>query len=72
MTAEQVVREIRIIRHSPKEPRIGRKRPGIRTIARMAGIGWRSVYLIAETGRISPAQLLALGQVLQAVQEGSE
>jgi hypothetical protein len=70
MTAEQVVRQIRIIRHSPRAPRIGRRVPGIRTIAKKAGLSWRSLYLIAETGRISPDQVVALGPALQAVQEG--
>jgi hypothetical protein len=69
MTPEQIIRQIRIIRHSPQGPRIGRKTPGIRTIAKLARVSWRSIYLIAETGRISPAQVARLGPVLQAVQE---
>jgi hypothetical protein len=69
MTAEQVVREIRIIRHSPQALRIGRRVPGIRTVARHAGLSFRTVYTIAQTGRLTPAQALALGRALEAVQE---
>ncbi len=68
MTAEQVVRQLRIIRHSPQAPRIGRRVPGIRTVAREAGLSFRTVYTIVQTGRITAAQALALARALEAVQ----
>jgi hypothetical protein len=69
MTADEVVRQLRIIRHSPQAPRIGRRIPGIRTVARRAGLSFRTVYTIAQTGRITDAQALALAKGLEAVQE---
>jgi hypothetical protein len=69
MTAEQVVREIRIIRHSTQALRIGRRVPGIRTIARHAGLSFRTVYTIAQTGHITDVQAIALASALKAVQE---
>jgi hypothetical protein len=69
MTADEVVRQLRIIRHSPQAPRIGRITPGIRTVARHAGLSFRTLYSIANSGRITPAQALALERALEAVQE---
>jgi hypothetical protein len=72
MTAEEVVRQLRVIRYSSRKPRIGRRVPGIRTVARQAGLSFRTVYTIVQTGRLTPAQALALARGIEAVQEPSE
>jgi hypothetical protein len=69
MTAEQVVRQLKTILYSPRGPRIGRRVPGIRTVARHAGLSFRTVYTIARTGRLTPAQAIALAIALEAVQD---
>jgi hypothetical protein len=69
MTADEVVRQLKIIRHSPQEPRIGRRVPGIRTVARQAGLSFRTVYSIVQTGHITAAQSIALASALEAVQK---
>jgi hypothetical protein len=69
LTAEEVVRQLRIIRYSPADQRIGRRMPGIRTVARHAGLSFRTVYTIVQSGRLTPAQALALARGLEAVQE---
>jgi hypothetical protein len=69
---EAIVRQLRTIRYSPRAPRIGRRVPGIRTIARHAGLSFRTVYTIVQTGRLTPAQALALTRGLEAVQERLE
>jgi len=71
-SAEQVVRQLRTIRYSPQAPRIGRRLPGIRTVARHAGLSWRTVYTIINTGRLTSDQAIALTRGLAAVQERSE
>jgi hypothetical protein len=68
MTAEEVVRKLRTIRYGPRAPRIGRRVPGIRTVAREAGLSFRTVYSIVQTGRLTPGQAQALARALQAVQ----
>jgi hypothetical protein len=70
MTAQEVVRQLRVIRYSACKPRIGRRVPGIRTVAREAGLSFRTVYTIVQTGRITHAQALALATALEAVQDG--
>jgi hypothetical protein len=69
MTPDQVVRQLRTIRYSSQAARIGRSVPGIRTVAREAGLSFRTVYTIVQTGRITPAQTLALARGLEAVQD---
>jgi hypothetical protein len=69
MTADEVVRQLRIIRHSPQAPRIGRRTPGIRTVAREAGLSFRTVYSIVQTGHITAAQAVVLAKGLEAVQK---
>jgi hypothetical protein len=66
---EAIVRQLRTIRYSPRAPRIGRRVPGIRTVARQAGLSFRTVYTIVQTGRLTPAQALALARALEAVQD---
>jgi hypothetical protein len=69
MTPDQVVRQLRVIRFSPQAPRIGRRVPGIRTVAREAGLSFRTVYTIVQTGCLTPAQAVALARGLRAVQK---
>jgi hypothetical protein len=69
VTEDEVVRQLRAIRFSPQASRIGRRVPGIRTIARHAGLSFRTVYTIVQTGHITDAQAIALASALQAVQE---
>jgi hypothetical protein len=69
MTAEEVVRQLRVIRYSPRKPRIGRRIPGIRTVAQHAGLSFRTVYTIVQSGRLTPDQALALARGLEAVQD---
>ena len=69
MTAAEVVRHLRVVRYSPEALRIGRRIPGIWTIARHAGLSFRTVYTIVNTGCITPAQATALARALEAVQE---
>jgi hypothetical protein len=69
MTAAEVVRQLRIIRHSAQAARIGRRVPGIRTVARAAGLSFRTVYSIVQTGHITSDQAMALARALEAVQE---
>lgn len=67
LTAEQVVRQLRAIRYSPQAPRIGRRVPGIRTIAARAGLSFKTVYTILNTGSLTSAQALVLAQALEAL-----
>src|SRR6516162_8304695 len=60
MTPEQIVRALRIVRYSPEAARIGRRLPGIRTIASQAGLSYRTLYRITMSGQCSPAQAWAL------------
>jgi hypothetical protein len=66
---EAIVRQLRIIRYSSQASRIGRRVPGIRTVARHAGLSFRTVYTIVQTGRLTPGQALALARALEAVQD---
>lgn len=70
LTDSEIVRRLRTIRYSPRAPRIGRRIPGIRTVARHAGLSFRTVYTIVQTGRLKPTQALALAMALEAVQDG--
>jgi hypothetical protein len=69
MTPDQVVRELRLVRYSPQALRIGRRIPGIRTVAKEAGLNFRTVYTIVQTGCITPTQAVALARALRAVQK---
>jgi hypothetical protein len=69
MTAEDVVRQLRTIKFSSQRARIGRRVPGIRTVAREAGLSFRTVYTIVQTGRLTPAQVVAIARGLEAVQD---
>jgi hypothetical protein len=67
MTPEQVVRQLRAIRFSPQTARIGRRVPGIRTVARHAGLSFKTVYTILNTGHLTPAQAKDLARALEAL-----
>jgi hypothetical protein len=64
----EIVRQLRGIRFSSQALRIGRRIPGVRTVAKQAGLSFRTVYTIIQTGSLTPAQALALAKALQAVQ----
>jgi hypothetical protein len=66
---EAIVRQLRTIRYSSQVARIGRRVPGIRTVARHAGLSWRTVYTIINSGRLTEAQARALARGLEAVQD---
>lgn len=68
MTTQQVVTALRAIRYSPQAERVGRQQPGIRTIARHAGLSFRTVYSIANSGSCTDAQRRALAEAYAAVQ----
>jgi hypothetical protein len=69
MTPDQVVRQLRTIKYSSQRARNGRRVPGIRTVAREAGLSFRTVYTIVQTGRLTPAQAVALARGLEAVED---
>jgi hypothetical protein len=66
---ESIVRQLRTIKYSSQRARIGRRVPGIRTVARCAGLSFRTVYTIVQTGRLTSAQAVALARGLEAVQD---
>jgi hypothetical protein len=65
----QVLRQIKAIRYSAPEARIGRRVPGVQTIAKMAGIPIRTVWEIISSGRMTSAQAAALSDALKAMQD---
>ncbi len=67
MTQDEIVRELQIIRYSARGPRIGRRTPGVRTVAAWAGISYRTLYRIIDSGECSPGQAEVLGRALAAV-----
>jgi hypothetical protein len=69
MTDDEVLRQLRTIRFSPAALRIGRRIPGVRTVARYAGLSFRTLYSIINSGHLTEAQAKALESALQAVQE---
>jgi hypothetical protein len=64
-----VLRELRQLRYSPQEARIGRRVPGILTIAKMAGMPIRTVYEIINSGRMTRDQAAKLSDALKAMQD---
>jgi hypothetical protein len=67
MKPEQVIGRLRAIRYSPVLPRIRRQQPGLRSIARSAGLSHMTLYRAIRTGDISAAHADALGRVLDDV-----
>jgi hypothetical protein len=64
-----ILRQLKIIRYSTPELRIGRRVAGVQTIAKMAGIPIRTVWEIISSGRMTSAQAAALSDALKAMQD---
>jgi hypothetical protein len=67
MTEEEMVRMTRSCRYSPREPRMFKRSPGLRPIAREAGISHMTIYRAIDSGQLSAASAEALGPVLERV-----
>ena len=67
MTPEQIVRALRIVRYSPEAARIGRRVPGIRTIASYAGLSYRTLYRAIYSGHCTPSQAQKLTAALASL-----
>lgn len=65
MKQEEIVRQLRIIWYSPREPRMFKRVTGLRPIARAAGLSHMTVYRAIRTGCISAASAEVLGFVLE-------
>jgi hypothetical protein len=72
MQEQEVVRALRAVRYSSQSLRIGRREPGIRTIAEHAGISYRTLYRILDAGHCTPAQAEALTGAFAAVTRGRD
>jgi hypothetical protein len=70
MTAEEIVRQLLAIRYSPQGPRSGGAAPGLRSIARAAGLSHMTLYRAIYTGEISNKSAAALGKALDGVTFG--
>jgi hypothetical protein len=70
MREQEIVRALRAVRYSPQALRVGRRIPGIRTIAAHAGISYRTLYRILDAGQCTPAQAKALCSAIRAVTGG--
>jgi hypothetical protein len=67
MKPEQVIQRLRQIRYSPDLPRIRRQLPGLRSIARGAGLSHMTIYRAIRSGEISTAHAEALRRALDGV-----
>jgi hypothetical protein len=67
LTPVQVIRALRTVRYSPVAARIGRRVPGIRTIARYAGLSYRTLYRITLSGQCSLSHAQALTRAFEAL-----
>jgi hypothetical protein len=67
MKHEHVIRCLRAIRYSPGLPRIRRQQPGLRLIARSAGLSHMTIYRAIRSGEISAANAAAVGRALDDV-----
>jgi len=65
VTKEQIIRALRIVRYSPRAPRCGRISPGLRSIARAAGLSHMTLYRALETGQLSDWAAAALRKALE-------
>jgi hypothetical protein len=59
-----MVRQLRIIRYSPRQARMGRRAPSLRSIARASCVSHMTIYRIIRTGQISTKVAAALAVVL--------
>jgi hypothetical protein len=64
-----ILRQIRTLRFSPQAARIGRRVPGISTIAKLSGLSFRTCHNIVQAGRMTNDQAIALAEALKAMQE---
>jgi hypothetical protein len=67
LTDDEIVRRLRTIRCSPREERMGRRAPSLRSIARLSGVSHMTIYRIMRTGRISAKAAAVLAQAIEAV-----
>jgi hypothetical protein len=67
LSDEEIVRRLRTIRHSPRQERMGRRVPSLRSIARVSGVSHITIYRIIRTGRISQKVGAVLAQAIEAV-----
>jgi hypothetical protein len=70
MSPEEIVRRLRAIRYSPREPRMFKRALGLRSIAREAGISHMTIYRGIDSGELSMSSVEALGPVLERVTSG--
>jgi Zn ribbon nucleic-acid-binding protein len=64
LTDEEIVRRIRIVRHTPQEERLAHRAPSLQSIAQAAGIARKRLYEIAKTGHMSPRDRVKLEAIL--------
>jgi hypothetical protein len=55
-----------MIRYSPRAPRCGRISPGLRSVARAAGLSHMTLYRALDTGELSNKAAVALRNALEA------
>ncbi len=67
MTKAEIVRRLRTIRYSPREPRMFKRVLGLRPIAREAGMSHMTIYRIIRSGSVSARAAGVLGPVLERV-----
>jgi hypothetical protein len=64
---EEIVRQLRTIRYSPRQQRMGRRAPSLRSIARLSGVSPMTIYRIIRTGQISAKAAAVLAPAIEAV-----
>jgi hypothetical protein len=67
---KEIVRALRMIRYSHQGPQTRRAAPGLRSIARSAGLSHMILYRAIRTGQISNKSAAVLGKVLDSVTFG--
>jgi hypothetical protein len=67
MPEQEIVRRLRVLRYSPQGPRSRRAAPGLRSIARAAGLSHMTLHRAIRTGKISNKSAAALGKALEGV-----
>jgi DNA-binding phage protein len=70
MAEQEIVRTLRMIRYSHQGPQSRKAAPGLRSIARAAGLSHMTLYRAIYTGEISNKSAAALGKVLDSVTFG--
>ena len=64
---EAIVRQLRTIRYLPRQARMGRRTPSLRSIARLSGVSHMTIYRIIRTGQISAKVAAVLAPAIEAV-----